>query len=411
MNAIQLRLNFHDEHERWSNDVNQLSASSLATEPRAVLPSGLQGFSGSALALHCDIGLAALRTVPVPVPVEANQNHGFLVPLHYLATLSSDGWAHEAAAPLAVPMDSVTSGLTPLDFIRLLHSHMRIRDNEALQQGYKAGFGTFTNLVNEAGRCATLGDALRQFVQSMRILRPDLIAAVRCGRGTLCLSINPRQMMAPAAELETEVFALTAHCAFRALVGGPLAPTSVRAPRDGRFQGGIDGPSLLSLLGCEVERSGSGVTLEYSHSDGDRPINPRGHSLWAGQELAHFREFLAHIAPQDAEEDAPLPTISIIEKVEDMLRQSMFHEPQIAASLGMSTASLRRRMSAAGTSFRAVIDQHRQQRVEALLYTAMPLADIAIEAGYSDVRSLRRACSKWFGNSPADLRRKHRSNR
>lgn len=400
--------------------MQQLGNISFTADPYGDVASILQGlaptpaFDGLGPSPIQPFSHPAARSVPEPgtEPAAATDiRPDFMVPGHYLAALSSDAWAMGQLAMMAQPIYDLAASIHPLDFLRLVHHHMRTHENEALQQGQKIAFGTFTMLVTEAGQCDTLGDALRQFARSMQRLRPDLIASVRCGRGSLCLSINPRRVMAASAELETEIFAITAHCAFRALIDGPLMPVSVRAPRDGRFAGGIDGPSLLSWLGCEMTRSGSGVTLEYSYADGDRPITPRRHGAWAGQEMGYFRELFAHhITPSDGV-DSPPPPISIVQRVEDLLRQSIFHEPMIAKELGMSTASLRRRMTAAGTSFRAVIDQHREQRVEALLHTATPLADIATAAGYSDLRSLRRACAKWFGTSPADLRRQNKARR
>lgn len=365
----------------------------------------LQGRDAGGPVRHASSDAAAHRSALSARPSGAN----IMVPISYLAALTSDTWTLEQVAAMGHSLQGLPDQIPPLDFLRLIHQYMRLQDNEALQQGPSAPFGTFTMLVTEAGQCDTLGDALRQFARSMQRLRPDLIANVRCGRGSLCLSITPRQMMTANAELESEIFAVTAHCAFRVLVNGPLMPVSVRAPRDGGYHGGIDGPSLMAWLGCDMTRSGSGVMLEYSFGDGDRRLAPRRHSAWAGQEMAHFRELFTHSSTPVEELDSAPPPISIVQRVEDLLRQSIFHEPAIAKQLGMSTASLRRRMTAAGTSFRAVIDLHRQQRVEALLHSPTPLADIAVEAGYSDLRSLRRACAKWFGTSPADLRRKNRA--
>lgn len=402
MTPNRLRLPFYDRFGRWSNGVTYLGTISCAADTLPNFMPNPQGFA-QASPPNC------VSDAPY-----GQSTTDFIVPTHYLATLSPDLLNlrvvdHDAASDHRA--EYADDGLSPIHFLQLVQHHMQVQNNESMQQGQKIAFGTFTMLVTEAGRCETLGDALRQFVRSMNRLRPDLIASVRCGRGSLCLSITPRQMMTPSAELETEIFAVTAHCAFRALINEPLQPISVRAPRDGGYQGGIDGPSLMSWLGCDMTRSGSGVTLEYSYADGERVIHPRRHALWVGQEIAHFRDLFAdQISENSAPDTGPAP-ISIIQRVEDLLRQSLFHEPLIAKELGMSTASLRRRMTAAGTSFRAVIDQHRQQRVAALLHTSTPLIDIATEAGYSDLRSLRRACAKWFGTSPADLRRQNRARR
>ena len=78
----------------------------------------------------------------------------------------------------------------------------------------------------------------------------------------------------------------------------------------------------------------------------------------------------------------------------------------VARQSGLSLRSLQRRFQ----------DRHlpppefwrllaRARRAVALLPTPAPLAEIAAECGFSDQAHMSRAMARWFGHSPAQLRR------
>jgi AraC-like DNA-binding protein len=77
--------------------------------------------------------------------------------------------------------------------------------------------------------------------------------------------------------------------------------------------------------------------------------------------------------------------------------------------MGMSVATLRRRLAEEGSSFRAVADALRRDAAQILLMSGRPTQDIAEELGLSDSRCFRRACHTWFGASPSKVRESLRS--
>lgn len=78
----------------------------------------------------------------------------------------------------------------------------------------------------------------------------------------------------------------------------------------------------------------------------------------------------------------------------------------VAADLGMSTRTLRRHLDAAGTSYRALLDEVRQALAEEML-TATPLSvsDVAIRLGYAEASTFIHAFKRWTGATPAAYRR------
>ncbi|MCP2279988.1 Helix-turn-helix domain-containing protein [Nocardia amikacinitolerans] len=78
----------------------------------------------------------------------------------------------------------------------------------------------------------------------------------------------------------------------------------------------------------------------------------------------------------------------------------------VARELNMSTRTLRRHLDAAGTSYRALLDEVRRALAEELL-TATPLSvsDVAIRLGYAESSTFIYAFKRWTGVTPAAYRR------
>lgn len=67
--------------------------------------------------------------------------------------------------------------------------------------------------------------------------------------------------------------------------------------------------------------------------------------------------------------------------------------------------TLRRRLAECGTTYEALVDGVRRERVEQLLrQPELTLTDITRRVGFSDVRALRRAIRRWHDMTPLQLR-------
>jgi AraC-like DNA-binding protein len=80
---------------------------------------------------------------------------------------------------------------------------------------------------------------------------------------------------------------------------------------------------------------------------------------------------------------------------------------QLAGMHGMSERRLRRLLTAAGTSFKTIIDDERRNRaVELITDPAFSPKEMAVRLGFPDVSSLTPSFRRWFGETPAQLRRR-----
>lgn len=96
-------------------------------------------------------------------------------------------------------------------------------------------------------------------------------------------------------------------------------------------------------------------------------------------------------------------------QVQKLLLEHSADFPRIAdvsAKLHMSERTLRRRLTAEGTSFQEVFNDVRFKLAgEYLESTALSVADIADLLGFADPSNFRRAFIQWCGHSPAQYRR------
>lgn len=78
----------------------------------------------------------------------------------------------------------------------------------------------------------------------------------------------------------------------------------------------------------------------------------------------------------------------------------------LAAELGMSAATLRRRIADEGQSIRRIKAQLRRElAVERLSHSREPITAIAVAAGFSEPGAFHRAFKRWTGARPRDYRR------
>ncbi|MFE6906396.1 AraC family transcriptional regulator [Streptomyces erythrochromogenes] len=78
----------------------------------------------------------------------------------------------------------------------------------------------------------------------------------------------------------------------------------------------------------------------------------------------------------------------------------------VARRMAVSPRTLQRRLDEHGTTWSAEVEAVRRDHVARLLHTtALSVDAVAARSGYADARALRRAVRRWYGTTPAALRR------
>ncbi|WP_153916057.1 AraC family transcriptional regulator [Shewanella sp. TC10] len=102
-------------------------------------------------------------------------------------------------------------------------------------------------------------------------------------------------------------------------------------------------------------------------------------------------------------------SISLIDRVLNGIRDGMptpAKLDQFAQTLHMSDRSLRRKLSAAGTTYQKLVDQVRcQAAINLILADQLSIEDIAETLGYGDVSHFRQSFKHWLGYPPGHFLR------
>lgn len=75
--------------------------------------------------------------------------------------------------------------------------------------------------------------------------------------------------------------------------------------------------------------------------------------------------------------------------------------PDVAAALGLSERTLRRRLAGDGTTYQRLLDEVRQSLAEELLATGrLSVGEVAVRLGYAEASSFILAHRRWTGRTP-----------
>jgi AraC-like DNA-binding protein len=179
----------------------------------------------------------------------------------------------------------------------------------------------------------------------------------------------------------------------RFLVGRPLPGVVARFdyPDPGYAQ------RYRDVLACEVEFGAERVELCIPLSTLDTPLTLSCEPTARMAEELCERELLPLLG-QDG----------VVHKVRSMLQsegERFLNVRELAKALHTSERSLRRALSAHGTSYQELRDEVRMRMaLQYLTSTSSPVEEIARTIGFTSSRSFRRALKRWTGKSPTDVR-------
>lgn len=124
---------------------------------------------------------------------------------------------------------------------------------------------------------------------------------------------------------------------------------------------------------------------------------PNAHRLRLAEAL--LRELLSRKA-----EGVALATGLVVEQLLGTMTPNI---TTVARTLNMHPRTLQRRLAEEGTSFAVLVDDIRRQVVEQYLTTTdWPLSEVAARVSLSEQSALTRCCRRWWGRSPAEVRRR-----
>ncbi|KVC39604.1 AraC family transcriptional regulator [Burkholderia diffusa] len=247
--------------------------------------------------------------------------------------------------------------------------------------------------------CATLADAIRCAAEFCEMLTPRagvLSLAVHDGRATFRMD-SLRRMRSPAACLVDLTGLFCYLQLFGWLIGQPLRPDEVWLGHPRRD----DAMPLLGLFNAPVQVGCMtyGFAFDAARLDA-RVIRQPG-------ELAAFLvDFPFRLI------DAAPAVVSWAQQVRGFLDAALAREQalpalaELATWLGVSAATLRRRLAAEGSGYHALREQCLASVARHCLRESdWPVARIAAHLGFGGEEAFRRAFVRWTGVAPSRFRR------
>ncbi|WP_174911684.1 helix-turn-helix domain-containing protein [Burkholderia diffusa] len=247
--------------------------------------------------------------------------------------------------------------------------------------------------------CTTLGDAIRCAAEFCEMLTPRagaLSLAVRDARATFRMD-SLRRTRSPAACLVDLTGLFCYLQLFGWLIGQPLRPDEVWLGHQRRD----DAMPLLGLFNAAVDvgRKTYGFAFDAARLDA-RVIRQPG-------ELATFLvDFPFRLI------DAAPAVVSWAQQVRGFLDAALAREQalptlaELARWLGVSEATLRRRLTAEGSGYHALHEQCLADVARRCLRESdWPVARIAAHLGFGGEEAFRRAFVRWTGVAPSRFRR------
>lgn len=252
-------------------------------------------------------------------------------------------------------------------------------------------------LVYAMTAAATLGDALALAARFRGLVWGDRGFTVRPERqGTLLVFEQPRR--AGLAGLVGDLWSLAFQLAeLEFLVGGALDGVSGRVP-DAAL---IPATTAALLFDRHVDHGGGVLALVIPDRHLARPVVTRADDV---------EPFLRRLVPRSIGGAGGSPAVA--RTVAGMLRVawlrgegSQARAEVVAARLGLSGATLRRRLAAEQTHFRDVRDRVADELARAWLREGRAVERVAADLGYSDAFAFRRAFRRRHGCPPGAWRR------
>lgn len=247
-----------------------------------------------------------------------------------------------------------------------------------------------SGLVAEMARTsATLGEAIETFVAYQWINSDGgVIFRLQYPESVMVGYVVARPLNGALSVIH-DVAASSITGAMRVLLGDDWNPTSVRVPHAPP----ADRAPYRNFFRCPVHFNSEHAAVVLPTSELARPL--------PGADAARKRALEAEAARQP---DPDLVT-KLYRSLRVLLLDGAVHAERVAQHLSLSRRTLDRRLSATGTTFKAVLDEVRLEVARHLLRdTTLSASRIAEALGYNDETAFIRAFRGWTGMPPGRWR-------
>ena len=246
----------------------------------------------------------------------------------------------------------------------------------------------FSNLIH----CHNLIDGLELLADTYNVLHGGNYNFVKKRGSTLSYIVDDKDFhyREHANNFAIEFALIKIHCALSYLVGEKLSPIKICTKRAHI----IHDNHHLNFFDCNIRFGQHRYELAYDINQSHLPFRAVEDIDLSAHLLGNYLSMVEH-RQRDIFED------TLIKRVMTKIKQDARNQEDVAAAIGMSVPTLRRKLKYQGASFRMLLDKVNSELAVNDLLDQIPTADVAEKLGYCDVRSFKRAFKRWHGVSPA----------
>ena len=309
----------------------------------------------------------------------------------------------------SIPVEEVRSLVGPAapagpavhlaDWFRLLRSLSQAEGDETFHLSARPmAQGTAEFVISSAAGGATVGEATTRIARAYNLLHGAEYNRVERHGPTLSYLIadegypytRPRDGL---LHFSLECALIFTHAALCELAQADLSPR-VRRVATRRPEGEGTAAQALAFWDAPVARGGPAYALTYDAAVAALPVRrPPGEP---GADLAVHNRIVALIEARSGEGEGDDLPAAVRRLLDDGVRE----QDEAARRLGVSPATLRRRLAEQGTGFRELRHEAMNAYARRRLAQTADVGRVAEELGFSDPRAFTRAFKAWNGSTP-----------
>jgi AraC-like DNA-binding protein len=284
-------------------------------------------------------------------------------------------------------------------YFRLMHEISIALEDETLQLSPRQHLpGTMDFILSHLPSAGSLAETMKVVAEYYNLLHGGEYNTVRRKNDLIVFVTDDRRF--PYTSKDSQYVSFSMECV-QIFVHCMLATIAPKTPE-------------AALRGVRVTRANDGAQSEHlafwsAPVRFDSPVYALEYDAEAAQErlaleptelLTADRVYATVEAIIRAREAEPAEREHVARLVREQLRKGAVDQGKVADLLGVSVATLRRRLSEEGVSFRELRKEELNGAAQRLLRKRRAIADVAEELGFSEFRSFNRAFKEWNGLTP-----------
>ena len=287
------------------------------------------------------------------------------------------------------------------DFFRLLHSLATAGGQETFMLSARPMMaGTAEFVFSSAAHCATVGEAMQAIARAYNLLHGDEYNLVEASRTGITYAVDDERFPYTVARdqvlcLSLECTLIVLHCAICHLAGIDLTQR-VKRITTGRAQDQFWATQALAFWNAPVRHGSNRYAITYDAGVASLPLARRRGRVQP--RIALHNRIISLI---EARRPLGASSPDLIDQVTAALRSGLQFQNEVAARLGVSVPTLRRRLACESASFRRLRGQVLSERARQMLKDSHDIEAVAEALGFSESRSFGRAFRAWTGMTPA----------